>query len=174
VTGSENAWSGALVAFRTEGQGAAHRLIEVDWAPGAGGYSRVNAWFDIDLRLGSFVVRPGARAGGASVRTPTDALVGLGGPPTLTGLSLDEWLGRRMVAGELRVAREIANVVSLYVTGQAGAVEDLVSGADLGTRPRAAFGAGGEVATPFGPLRLDWGQAEGGRQRFDLMLGERF
>jgi len=174
VTGSRNAWSGALVAFRTEGQGAAHRLIEVDWAPGAGGYSRVNTWFDIDLRLGSFVVRPGARAGGASGRAPTDALVGLGGPPTLTGLSLDEWLGRRMLAGELRVAREIANVISLYVTGQAGAVEDLVSGADLGTRPRAAFGAGGEVATPFGPLRLDWGQAEGGRQRFDLMLGERF
>jgi outer membrane protein assembly factor BamA len=79
-----------------------------------------------------------------------------------------------MIAGELRVAREIANVFSLYVTGQVGAVDDPVSGADLGTRPRTAFGTGGEIATPFGPLRLDWGQAEGGRQRLDLMLGERF
>jgi hypothetical protein len=174
VTEAGDAWSGALVAFRTEGQGASHRLIEVDWAPGAGGYSRVNAWFDIDFKLGGFVVRPGARAGGASSRAPKDALVGLGGPPTLAGLSLDEWLGRRMIAGELRVAREIANVFSLYVTGQVGAVDDPVSGADLGTRPRTAFGTGGEIATPFGPLRLDWGQAEGGRQRLDLMLGERF
>jgi predicted acylesterase/phospholipase RssA len=151
VTGSGDAWSGALVALRTEGQGAAHRLIEADWAPGADGYSRVSAWFDIDLKLGGFVVRPGARAGSASRRTPSDALVGLGGPPTLIGLSLDEWLGHRMLAGELRVAREIANVFSLYITGQMGAVEDPVSGVDLGTRPRTAFGAGGELATPFGP-----------------------
>jgi predicted acylesterase/phospholipase RssA len=174
VTGSGKDWSGALLAFRTEDQGAAHRLIEADWAPGAGGYSRVNAWLDLNLRLGSFVVRPGARAGGASGRTPTDALVGLGGPTTLAGLSWDEWLGRRMLAGELRVAREFSNVFSLYIAGQVGEVQDAVSGADLGTRPRAAFGLGGELATPFGPLRLDWGHTERGRQRFDMMLGERF
>jgi predicted acylesterase/phospholipase RssA len=174
VDGSGDAWRGALVAFRTEGQGSAHRLIEADWTPGSGGYSRVNAWFDFGLEFGGFVVRPGARAGGASDRTPTDALVGLGGPPTLIGLSLDEWLGHRMLAAELRVAREIANVFSLYVTGQVGVATDLVSGADLGTRPRSAFGAGAELATPFGPFRLDWGQAQGGRQRLDLMLGERF
>ena len=174
VTDSSRTWSGAIVAFRTEGQGAAHRLIEADWAPGAGGYSRMSAWLDFDMKLGSYVVRPGARAGGASGRVPTDALVGLGGPPTLVGLSLDEWLGHRMVAGELRVAREFSNVFSLYVTGQVGTVGGPVSGADLGTRPRVAFGTGGEVATPLGPLRLDWGHTEGGRQRFDLMLGERF
>ena len=174
VTGPGDAWSGALVAFRTEGQGAAHRLIEGDWAPGADGYSRVNAWFDIDIKRGSYVVRPGARAGGASGRAPADALVGLGGPPTLTGLSLDEWLGHRMLAGELRVVREFSSVFSLYLVGQVGTVEGLVSGADLGTGSRAGFGAGGEVATPFGPLRLDWGRTDGGRQRFDLMLGDRF
>ena len=101
-------------------------------------------------------------------------MVGLGGPPTLTGLSLDEWLGHRMLAGELRVVREFSSVFSLYLVGQVGTVEGLVSGADLGTGSRAGFGAGGEVATPFGPLRLDWGRTDGGRQRFDLMLGDRF
>ena len=49
-----------------------------------------------------------------------------------------------------------------------------MSGTDLGTRPRTAFGTGAEVATPLGPLKLDWGRTEGGRQRFDLMLGESF
>jgi predicted acylesterase/phospholipase RssA len=174
VTGSGDSWSGPLVAFRTEAQGAAHRLIEGEWAMGADGYTRLNAWFDLNIKLGSFVVRPGIRAAGASGGAPTDALVGLGGPSTLAGLSLDEWLGRRMLAGELRVGREFANILSVYITGQSGAIQDPVSGADLGTRPHAAFGMGGGVATPFGPLRLDWGHTEAGRQRFDLMLGERF
>ena len=121
VTGSGNTWSGALLALRTEGRGAAHRLIEGDWAPGPGGYTRASAWFDFDLlKRGNFIVRPSVRAGGASSRAPNDALVGLGGPPTLAGLSLDEWLGHRMVSGELRVIREFTSIFSLYVSGQEG------------------------------------------------------
>jgi len=175
VTGSGDTWNGTLLALRTEGRGAAHRLIEGDWAPGTGGYSRASAWFDFDLlKQWNFTVRPSVRAGGASSRAPNDALVGIGGPPTLAGLSLDEWLGHRMVAGEVRVIREFTSILSLYVAGQEGAVQGPVSGADLGTRPRTAFGTGAELATPLGPLKLDWGRTEGGRQRFDLMLGESF
>ena len=174
VIGAGSDWSGPLVAVRTEAPGASHRLIEAEWALGARGYQRVNAWFDLDLKLGGFVVRPGARFAGVEGDVPVDAHVGLGGPPTLAGLHYDEWLGRRMGAVELRVAREFSSIFSLYVAGQGGVVDAPLSGVELGETARASFGAGAEVATPLGPLRLDFGHTSGGRERLDLMLGARF
>ena len=174
VTGSGTDWGGPMAAVRTEAQGASHRLVEGEWAFGSGGYGRLNAWFDVTIKLGAFVVRPGVRAAAVYGEAPLDVSPALGGPPTLAGLHYDEWIGRRMGAGELRLAREFSSVFSLYVAGQLGVVDEPVSGADLGSGSLSAIGLGGEISTPVGPLRLEWGHMDQGRERLDLSLGERF
>ena len=167
-------WHGALLAARTEGTGASHRLVEGEWAIGEEGYSRLNAWFDASIKTGNLIIRPGLRAAAVYGTPPIDALPGLGGPETLAGLHIDEWLGHRMGAFELRVAREFSGVFSLYAAGQGGVIEQPVGGVDLGNAPRIAFVVGGEVTTPLGPVRASWGRTESGRERVDLLLGERF
>jgi predicted acylesterase/phospholipase RssA len=167
-------WHGALLAARTEGTGASHRLVEGEWAIGDEGYARLNGWVDANIKIGNLVVRPGLRAAVVNGTPPIDALPALGGPETLAGLHIDEWLGHRMGAFELRVAREFSGVFSVYAAGQGGVIEQPVGGVDLGDTPRIAFVVGGEVTTPLGPVRASWGRTEAGRERVDLLLGERF
>jgi hypothetical protein len=163
-----------LIAVRSRSLGSGERSLDAEWALGDGGYSRVEAALDFDLRYQSFVLTPGARFGAVEGDPPPDALVGVGGPHSFSGLRHGEWLGRRVVAGSLEFAIEAGRQARLYVAGQAGRVDDAVSGADLG--PDLALGAalGAEVQLPLGPLRAEWGAASAGRRRFDVQLGTRF
>ncbi|TMQ57466.1 MAG: hypothetical protein E6K72_03645 [Candidatus Eisenbacteria bacterium] len=141
---------------------------------GDGGYARVNAALDMDLRYRAFVLTPGARFGVVDGDAPPDALVGLGGPHSLSGLRRDEWLGRRAIAFSLELAIEAERQARVYVAAQSGRVDDAVSGADLGADAVAGLGLGATLELPIGPLQIEWGASTGGRRRLDLMLGTRF
>jgi hypothetical protein len=167
-------WHGLLLAFRTQSLGGGERLIEAEWAAGEGGYSRLNAALDVDLRYRALVLTPGARFGAVDGETPPDALVGLGGPHSLSGLRHDEWLGQRAGAISLELAIEAGRQARAYVAAQSGKVEEAASGADLGTEPVSGIGIGAEIELPMGPLRLEYGACSAGRRRLDLALGARF
>jgi predicted acylesterase/phospholipase RssA len=174
LRGSGPDWDGLLFAFRTQGAGRGERNLDAEWAVGDDGYSRISASLTHPLRWRVFVMTPGVRAGGVEGEAPADALVGLGGPGSLSGLHYDEWLGRRMLAGSLELAVEATRQARAYLAGQMGRVEEAVSGDDIGPGAVAGFGIGAEVGLPIGPLRIEWGIAGSGRERFDILLGMRF
>jgi hypothetical protein len=174
VQGSMPAWRGLLLALRTQASGRNDRTLEAEWGVGEGGYSRWSAFVDHDLRYRSLVLTPGLRAGAASGDSPADALVGLGGPHSLSGLHHEEWLGRRMWAGSAELAFEASRHARIYVASQIGSVEEAVSGGDLGDETVAGLGIGAELELPIGTLLIEGGVASAGRDRLDFMLGTRF
>ena len=170
----EPGWHGLLLALRTQSLGGAERTVEAEWAAGNGGYARANAVLEVDLRYRALVLTPGGRFGAVDGDAPPDALVGLGGPHSLSGLRHGEWLGRRALAFSLEFAIEAERQARVYVAVQSGRVQEAVSGADLGVDAVGGFGIGASVDLPIGPLQIEWGASTAGRQRLDLMLGTRF
>jgi predicted acylesterase/phospholipase RssA len=174
IKGTRPQWNGALLAFRTQSLGGGKRTVDAEWAVGDNGYSRVDATFDFDLRHGALVLTPGIFYGSASSNTPPDALVGLGGPGSLSGLRFQEWLGHTAADLSLRLAVEAGRQARAYVSAQSGVVQDAVSGADMGEDPVEGAGVGAEVDLPFGLMRVEWGASSAGHRRFDFLLGARF
>jgi hypothetical protein len=174
VHGSTPGWTGLLLAFRSQPYGRTRRNLDAEWAVGGDGYARLDAAFDLQMRRGGFALIPGVHAGAVDGTPPADALVGLGGPHSLSGLHHDEWLGRRAYSGSLELALESPRQARAYVAGQIGIVDDAVSGADLGSGAVAGLGIGGSVNLPIGPLEAEWGVCTAGRSRFDVLLGTRF
>lgn len=167
-------WDGALFALRTQGKGVDERSVDAEWGTGANGYARVFATLEIGMRRGSLKLTPGARFGATDGEPAADALVGLGGPHSMSGLHYDEWLGKRAYGGSLELAFEPSRQVRFYIEGQVGRVEDAVSGDDLGTDAVGGCGVGLEASLPIGPLRFEYGFNTANRDRVDVMLGTRF
>jgi predicted acylesterase/phospholipase RssA len=167
-------WNGLIMAFRTQSLGGGERTLELEWALGDDGYSRMQLQFDFDLRYRFLALTPGVRYGAVEGEVPPDALVGLGGPRSLSGLSHDEWLGRTAGALSLELAVEASRQARAYLGVQSGRVNDAVSGADLGPDPIAGIGIGAEIDLPTGPMRVEWGASSAGHRRFDFQLGARF
>ncbi len=167
--------SGAVFAFETRAHGRDQRTVHFDRAMGPDRYARFEVNLTHDLRFAhSFAITPGLRFGTVDRTPPPDALVGLGGPHSMSGLHADEWLGRRMWAGSVEFALEASRQARLYVATQVGKVEHVVSGSDLGATPRVGFGIGGEIESPVGPVRLEWGTVGHHHDRWDVMVGPRF
>ncbi len=174
ISEARGRWNAGIVMFRAEGPGAVRRLFEAEWMPGERGYSRLSVLLEAAWGLRGFMVRPSLRAAGVDGEVPMDALVGLGGPLSLAGLHHQEWLGRRLAAGELRLLHSLGSALTVSAAGQLGTVEEAVSARDIGPRLQPGAGLGAELTTPFGPVRLDWGVGHRGRTRVDVMLGDRF
>jgi predicted acylesterase/phospholipase RssA len=172
--GSGPRWRGPLLAFRTGSLGRYERLLEGEWGVGGHGYARLHGAFDQGIPMRWLVLRPGVRFGAVDGEPAADALVGLGGPRSLSGLHYDEWLGRGMWAGSLELALEASRQARAYVSGQIGRVYEPVSGADLGPDAVIGLGVGAQVDLPIGPLRVEWGISSAGRDRIDIILGGRF
>ena len=167
-------WSGVLLAFRTQSITGGERTLDAEWAAGDGGYSRFDAVADVDLRYRELVLTPGIRFGAVEGDAPPDALVGLGGPHSLSGLRHDEWLGRKAGALSAELAFEASRQVRVYAGAQSGKVTDAVSGLDLGPDPVGGLGLGLELQLPFGLFQMEVGASSSGRRRFDINLGTRF
>jgi len=170
---SNPGWGGALLAFRTQSLDRNQRTVDAEWAVGDDGYTRFNIVADHSIRLWWMHLTPGLRLGAVSGEVPADALVGLGGPHSFSGLRHDEWLGRRMWAGSFEFGVEALRHARAYVATQIGEVKEPVSGLDLGSRA-VGFGIGAELELPIGPLAIEWGAVDRGRERFDVLLGVRF
>jgi predicted acylesterase/phospholipase RssA len=168
------AWDGVLIALRTQSWGADERLLDAEWGTGAEGYARGVAVFEGGVRRGGFKFTPGVRIGLTDGTPSADALVGLGGPHSLSGLHHDEWLGRRAYAGAIEAAFEPSRQARFYFESQVGKVEDAVSGREFGNDAIVGYGVGAEASLPIGPLRVEYGWNTANRDRVDIILGTSF
>jgi len=168
-------WSGPILAIHSQALSRDRRTLDAEWAGGNNGYSRVDAVVDYELRRWMLALTPGVHVGVVTGTPPPDALVGLGGPHSLSGLRYDEWLGKRAYAASAELAVKSSRLSRVYVATQIGKVEDAVSGLDMGPGEAiVGFGIGGSIELPIGPLQMEWGTASAGRSRIDLLLGTRF
>jgi predicted acylesterase/phospholipase RssA len=168
-------WSGPILAVRSQSLGRERRNLDAEWAVGSHGYSRVDAVIEAELQRWRLALTPGVHVGVVTGAPPPDALVGLGGPHSLSGLRNDEWLGKRAYSGSVELAIESSRLSRLYVATQLGKVEGAVSGLDMGPGEAIlGFGLGGSIELPIGPLQIEWGTASAGRSRIDVLLGTRF
>lgn len=165
--------NGLFLAASTEAVGRHHRRVRAEWMPREDGYVAADVWFDYTIKFGSFLLRPGVEAGIVDGDAPLDAYPALGGIGRFPGLRHDEWLGRRTGAVTLRAAYQFVRGAEFYVMGAAGAVKDVISNVEFGEH--VAGGGGIGVDFNIGPgLKAEWGITEGGRNRFDILFGERF
>ena len=168
------ATDGVLFALRSQSLSSGERTLDAEWLPGSDGYRRIEATVDAVIGYRMFTLTPGARAGAVAGDAPPDALVGLGGPHSLSGLYHDEWLGTSMLQGSLELGIEAGRQARAYVAVQSGAVREAVSGAELGPGALTGLGLGASLSLPMGPLAIEWGLNSMGRRRVDVQLGMRF
>ena len=167
-------WGGALLAFRSQSLDANHRTLDAEWAVGDDGYTRWKAVVDHTVRVWKVMVTPGLRARRGVGR----------GPARRARRARRPALALRPAPRRVARAPHVARLAGAGAGGRApgalvrrrtgGAVEEAVSGADLGPGAIGGFGIGAEVGLPIGPVRLEWGITDGGRKRVDFLLGTRF
>jgi predicted acylesterase/phospholipase RssA len=167
-------WDGVLLALRAQGKGMEERFVDAEVGTGDNGYARVVAHLEYGVRRWGLKLTPSVHAAAVDGTPAADALVGLGGPHSLSGFRHDEWLGERAYAGSLELAYEPSRQLRIYTEGQIGRVEDALSDADLGDEAVVGFGIGAEANLPIGPLRLEYGFNSAHHDRFDVVLGTRF
>ncbi len=168
------ATDGAILALRSQSLASGERTLDAEWLLGPDGYKRIELMADVDIGYRVFTLTPGVRFGAVEGEAPPDALVGLGGPHSLSGLFHDEWLGTQMLAASLEFGIEAGRQARVYTAVQSGAVREAVSGAELGPGAITGVAVGAELGLPVGPLQLEWGANSMGRRRVDVQLGVRF
>ncbi len=133
-------------------------------------YTLVDVYARGARHMGPLFVEGRIRYGYGSKHLPVSEQFRIGGPELVPGLSRDERWGTQALAGSLSVGVEVLSLLRLYGRVGIGNVWD---------RPRditwrsaiGGVGFGATLATPLGPAQIDYGWAEGGRNRFTLSLG---
>ncbi len=94
----------------------------------------------------------------------------VGGPELVPGLARDELWGNQALAASGELGIDFASVARLYGRLGAGGVWQRRTDISVETTI-VGGGLGLTVATPIGPLQLDYGWAEGNRNRFYIAIG---
>lgn len=147
-------------------------LVEHDLAGlgATGSYFRLEFTGRAIRRLGPVVVEGRALYGYSSGELPVYEQFRVGGPELVPGLAREEIWGNQAVALSGLLGHDPFSILRLYVRVGTGGVWERtgdIDGADL------IFGGGLGVtlATPIGPIQVDYGWAGGGRNRFYFSIG---
>lgn len=121
--------------------------------------------------LAGFRVRPRIRIGWGRT-LPPHLTFPLGGSDGFPGLHIGELRGDREVFLSLHVARPVLGPLSIQIEGAIGRVAN--GGPLLEDDWRTGIRAGIGAATPVGPVRFEYGIADGGREAVFVRLGRWF
>jgi predicted acylesterase/phospholipase RssA len=141
---------------------------------GSGRFSAFTVDAHLPMTRGIWTFSPAFHGGWASSGTPLMELPAIGGPTRLGGFREDEWSGRTVLAGELRLTLAPSPFFDVHAAGQLAGVRDPVSRPDLSGRVVGALTTGLLLSTPFGPLALDYGVADSEQHRVDVRFGAWF
>jgi len=133
-------------------------------------YWRIDSTLRLARGIGPIVLEGRARYGFSSGDLPVSEWFMLGGPELIPGVAREEFWGKQAAAGSLTLGYDPFSVVRVYArVGIGGAWEEP---RDIGwSQAVSGFGFGTTVATPVGPIQLDYGWAEAGRNRLYISLG---
>ena len=168
-TSTDRAFGGALTVTTAAPPDGPPVLGELRWT---GEYRRALVELGALVRAGRLRFVPRARIGWGR-DLPVHLTFPLGGDDGFPGLHIGERRGDREVFGSLQVAYALVGPISVQVEGAAGRSAtggELLSREDWIIGARAGIGA----RTPVGPVRFEYGIAEGGRGATFVRLGRWF
>ena len=138
-------------------------------------YRRADASADLQLELGSFILRPRA-GGGWGKGLPVSALFPIGGVRGFPGLRLDERRGDRAAFASLAALHRLRG--PLYLRGEVGRGRTVISaarGSEALSAAARGWVSGAELGlsadTPLGAFLVAYGAASDGRPVFKIRLG---
>jgi predicted acylesterase/phospholipase RssA len=135
-------------------------------------YRRAGLEAGTRFRAGRLGLAPAVRLGWGE-RLPLQSTFMLGGGDGFPGLRIGEFRGDREAFARLGATYPLAGPLEIRLEGAVGKV---ATGGR--TFPEGAFRYGGRVGleaeTPIGPLRVEYGRADGGREEIFVRLGEWF
>ena len=133
-------------------------------------YWRVDARLRLARSIGAIVLEGRARYGFSSGEPPVSEWFTIGGPDYVPGAAREEFWGRQAVGASISAGFDPFSIARVYgrigIAGTWDKVEEIGWNSMVG-----GIGFGATVATPVGPLQLDYGWAEDGRNRFAIALG---
>lgn len=133
-------------------------------------YWRLDATLRLARGIGPAVLDVRARYGFSSGDLPVSEWFIIGGPELIPGVAREEFWGKQAAAGSLAIGFDPVSVVRVYGRFGLGGVWEQQG--DIGwSQVISGFGVGTTVATPVGPVQLDYGWAEGGRNRLYVGVG---
>ncbi len=131
---------------------------------------RVDSSLRVARGVGAVVLEGRARYGFSSGDLPVSEWFQLGGPELIPGVAREEFWGKQAAAGSITVGYDPFSVVRVY--GRVGVGGVWERSRDVGwTDAVSGFGLGATIATPIGPLQLDYGWADDSRNRLDISIG---
>jgi NTE family protein len=133
-------------------------------------YWRVDTSLRVARAVGPVTLQARARYGFSAGDLPISEWFMIGGPALIPGAAREEFWGKQAAAGSISVGFDPLSVARIYARAGLGGVWDEPS--DIGWNAAiSGFGLGATIATPLGPVQLDYGWAEQGRNRFTIALG---
>ena len=133
-------------------------------------YWRADARLRLVRSLGAAVFEGRARYGFSSGEPPVSEWFILGGPEFVPGAAREEFWGPQALGASISIGYDPFSIARVYTrVGVAGTwehVEQIGWNSMIG-----GIGIGATVATPIGPLQLDYGWAQDGRNRFTIAIG---
>jgi len=133
-------------------------------------YWRVDSTLRMARSIGPITFEGNARYGFSSGTLPISEWFFVGGPVLIPGAAREELWGRQAAVGSLSVGIEPLSIARVYARVGLGGVWEEPH--DIGWSDAiGGFGFGATVATPLGPVQLDYGWAEAGRNRLAISIG---
>ncbi len=135
-------------------------------------YGRLLAEGVLSIRLSRLTIRPRLRYGYGR-QLPPQLAFSLGGDEGFPGLHIGELRGEREALGALELSYPIAGPVLFRTEGMVGRITSgggLFPGGTWRTGIRVGFG----VETSLGPIRVEYGISDGGREAIFLRVGRWF
>ena len=133
-------------------------------------YWRIDADVRLARALGPVVLDGRARYGFSSGHLPVSEWFITGGPELIPGVAREELWGQQTAAGSITVGFDPVSIARVY--GRVGLGGVWEQPGDIGwNEVITGFGFGTTIATPIGPVQIDYGWAEEGRNRLYLAIG---
>jgi NTE family protein len=133
-------------------------------------YWRLEGTLRLARSVGPLVLEGRGLYGFSSGDLPISEWFLLGGPELIPGVAREELWGRQAVAASVSANWDLLSIMRLYTRVGAGGVWDEPT--DIGWAATVTgFGVGATIATPVGPIQLDYGWAEAGRNRLYIAIG---
>lgn len=121
-------------------------------------------------RAGPLVLDARLRYGYSDGDLPVYEQFRIGGPDLIPGVSRGELWGDQAIGASLTVGVDLISLLRIYARGGFGNTWNSTRDISFGSTIKGG-GIGATIASPIGPIQLDYGWAEGGRNRFYLSFG---
>ncbi len=133
-------------------------------------YSLVDVYGVGVRQIGPVILQGRLRYGYSTGALPVYERFRIGGPELIPGVSREELWGNQALAASVTMGADVSSLLRLYARAGLGNVWERPRDISL-SDTIVGVGVGATLATPIGPIQLDYGWADGGRNQLSVSFG---